>query len=211
MLCLGRMMHVNCSCWRDQQKRASWQANSPGSSSGCGKTEEFRLASAAPESTSSTTLQHSELVALTHTENNEGLYSFKPLSYFFWDDFSLPKVTWMTWTGYPTGLMYPPSRMCWEPESKLLVLWKRTSLSRTFTSSEYTHHCLSSHSTVFRCSRAVFPTSLAPDLWIAAHILDLFSWSNKVRCGSHWLLEKQQRSRSSVRGIKNGYVIFLQS
>lgn len=64
-LCLGRMMRGSCLCWRDQQKRASWQVNSLGSSSGCGKMEEFKPASAAPESISSMTLQHSELVILT--------------------------------------------------------------------------------------------------------------------------------------------------
>lgn len=72
----GRMMHGSCSCWRDQQRKASWQASWPGSSSGCGRTEEFRPASVAPESTSSTTPQHSESVTPTNVENNERLYSF---------------------------------------------------------------------------------------------------------------------------------------
>lgn len=81
-LCLGRMMHVSCSCWQDQQKRVSWRENSPGSSSGCGKTEEFRLASAAPESTSSMTLQHSALTA--HTQKTiRGCSCEEPPSHFF--------------------------------------------------------------------------------------------------------------------------------
>lgn len=126
---LCRMMRGSCSCWQGQQKRASWRGSWPGSSSGSGRTEGFRLASVAPGSTSSTTPQHSEFAL-----GSWGLQASVRT-----DDLSPPKATWMTWRGYPTGRMSPPSRMCWGPESKLLELWKHTLLSRIFTSSKCSH------------------------------------------------------------------------
>lgn len=61
-------MRGSCLCWRVQPRRALWQASWLGSSSGCGRMEEFRPASVAPESTSSTTLQHSEWETLIQSQ-----------------------------------------------------------------------------------------------------------------------------------------------
>lgn len=67
-----RMMHGNCLCWRAQQRRASWQPSWPVSSSGSGRTEVFKPASAAPANISSTTRQHSESHSQnTHTQATE--------------------------------------------------------------------------------------------------------------------------------------------
>lgn len=113
----------------------------------------------------------------------------------------------MTWTGYPTVLMCPPSRMCWGPESKLLALWKHTSLSRTCTSSEHSHHSLSSHFTAFTWWLVVFSNSPAADLWITAHSSHLFPDSNLVWFSSHWRLDKQLTNQSLAGATNNGDVI----
>lgn len=62
-----RMMHGSCLCWRAQQRKASWRESWPVSLSGCGRTEVFKPASAAPVNISSTTRQHSESHTRTHT------------------------------------------------------------------------------------------------------------------------------------------------
>lgn len=62
-----RTMHGSCLCWRARRRKASWRESWPVSSSGCGRTEVFKPASAAPVNISSTTRQHSE--SQTHTNN----------------------------------------------------------------------------------------------------------------------------------------------
>lgn len=57
---LRRTMRGSCSCWRARRKKASWRPSWLVSSSGSGRTEACKPASAARASISSTTRQHSE-------------------------------------------------------------------------------------------------------------------------------------------------------
>lgn len=125
VFCPCRMTRGSCSCWQGQQRRASWRGNWPASSSGSGTMAEFRHASVAPGSTSSTTLQHSEFVLRSGGVQESACT----------DKLCPPTATWTTWREYPMGRTFPPSRTCWGPESKLPELWKHTLLSRIFTSS----------------------------------------------------------------------------
>lgn len=74
-----RTMRGSCLCWRARRRKASWRESWPVSSSGCGRTEVFKPASAAPANISSTTRQHSE--SQTHTQTTEVAVAARTVSH----------------------------------------------------------------------------------------------------------------------------------